>query len=130
MEENLNKFEFSFDIKEFNPEDRMIYGRASFEEPDRDSEILGMEAFRKSIPIYRTNPVVRWKHKHPIGTAPQTNIEGKEFLVAAKIGKGFEPADTVWKMIEQGIVKAFSVGGKVKKREPFFDEKLGKEIRG
>lgn len=126
--DSFNKFEFSFDIKTINSEKRIIAGVASVEEVDRDNEIIEMGALRESLPIYMNNPIIRYKHREEIGQAIELDIQGKEFLVTAMIGKGFEPADTVWKKIEQGILKSFSVGGKVRKRESIFNEKLGKEV--
>ena len=51
MKENLGKFEYSFDIKSVNSQDRIIQGIGSLEVVDRDNEIISMEAIDKGLKI-------------------------------------------------------------------------------
>jgi len=131
MEQDISKFEFSFDIKSASKSEsgeRLIRGVASVEELDRDDEIIAMSAFKDSVAQYMKNPIIRYKHREEIGTAIKAELKGKELLIDAVIGKDFEPADTVWKKIEQGILKTFSVGGRIKETETIFSKELDKEV--
>jgi len=82
-----------------------------------------MEALDGSLKSWLTNPVIRFKHEHPIGKAltgpDETFVDfmNKAFIVTAYISDKTEKANEAWGLIEDGIIKSFSVGGKVLEKE-------------
>ena len=60
---------------------------------------------------YRKNPIVLWNHctDDPIGTA-EMRLEDGKLIAGVTIAKGTEDADEVWTLIEQGVLRAVSVG--------------------
>jgi HK97 family phage prohead protease len=116
----FERFDHSFEIKSIDSAKRLIRGVASLEEIDRDGEIIAMEAFDDSLQQWLTNPVIRFKHTDPIGkgisNACFVDKSSKEFIVTAYISDKTEKAREAWGLIEDGIVKSFSVGGKVLER--------------
>ena len=120
MVQIFEKFEHTFDIKSIDKERRIIRGVASLEEVDRDNEIIAIDAIEKSLQGYLANPVIRFKHQEPIGKAIEgTGIDraNKAFLVTAYITDKTQTAKDAWGLIEDGIIKSFSVGGKVLEKE-------------
>lgn len=116
----FERFDHSFEIKSIDSAKRLIRGVASLEEVDRDGEIIAMEAFDDSLQQWLTNPVIRFKHTDPIGkgisNACFVDKSTKEFIVTAYISDKTEKAREAWGLIEDGIIKSFSVGGKVLER--------------
>jgi DNA-directed RNA polymerase subunit RPC12/RpoP len=121
----FEKFEHTFDIKSVDKARRIIRGTASLEEEDRDGEIIAMEAIDSSLKGWLQNPVIRFKHESPIGKGLDVidgqpgcyvNTTTKEFIVTAYISDKTQIAKEAWGLIEEGIIKSFSVGGKVLER--------------
>lgn len=121
----FEKFEHTFDIKSVDKARRIIRGTASLEEEDRDGEIIAMEAIDSSLKGWMQNPVIRFKHEQPIGKGLDVldgqpgcyvNTTSKEFIVTAYISDKTQIAKEAWGLIEEGIIKSFSVGGKVLER--------------
>lgn len=63
---------------------------------------------------FRDNPIALWMHDHstPIGTWENTRVEGGRLMARLKLAaRGTsEFIDTLWSLMEQGIIKATSVG--------------------
>ncbi len=102
---------------------RRISGLANAATVDRGDEFVEPQAFKSSLSKFMENPVVFYNHDwdEPIGTVVGADITSKGLFVEIEIGKGFEPADKVWSQIQQGILKAFSIGFRPLRVE--FDEK-------
>lgn len=105
----------SYTLKDFkadNSGSRRIKGFANASTVDRGSEVVEPKAFKSSIDKYMENPIVFYNHDwdSAIGKVVDATITNKGLMVDIEIGKGFEPADKVWAQIEQGILKAFSIG--------------------
>jgi len=126
----FEKFEHTFDIKSIDKEKRIIRGIASLEEVDRDKEIIALEAIEKSLEGYKQNPIIRFKHQEPIGRAipEQTFVDrmDKAFIVTAYITDKTQTGKEAWALIEEGIIKSFSIGGKVLEKEAVKEN--GREI--
>ena len=60
---------------------------------------------------YRKNPIVLWNHctDDPIGTA-EMRLESGQLIAGVTFAKGTEDADEVWALVEQGVLRAVSVG--------------------
>jgi HK97 family phage prohead protease len=116
----FERFDHAFEIKSIDSAKRLIRGVASLEEIDRDGEIIAMEAFDDSLKQWLTNPIIRFKHTDPIGkgiaNACFVDKSSKEFIVTAYITDKTEKSREAWGLIEDGIIKSFSVGGKVLER--------------
>jgi HK97 family phage prohead protease len=113
----FEQFDHTFAIKSIDSQHRIIKGTASLEEVDRDGEIIAMEAFKGSLTQWLENPVIRYKHSDPVGKGIPSGCyidEGtKQFIVTAQLSDKTDKAREAWGLIEDGIIKSFSVGGKV-----------------
>ena len=126
----FNKFEYNFSIKSIDSDKHIIKGVASIEELDRDNEIILSKALEKGANEWKKNPVIRYKHTDPIGIgiSEECFVNDGKFHVTAKISDKTQTARDAWGLIEDGILKSFSVGGKVNEKEVQFDEKLKKDV--
>ncbi len=121
MDSIVNKtFQFHANIteKQVSSEGkRRIRGYASTKTQDRVGHIVEPEAFRGSIDRFiKNNPVLLWRHSsdRPIGKVVSASIEENGLFVEAEIITGEEWADKVWKWIQEGVIRAFSIGFIVK----------------
>ena len=89
-----------------------ITGYASKPTVDRYLEVIDARAFEKTIDIFRRNPIMLLNHKteDSIGTWDRMEIRGDGLFVSGLVGRGFEPADTTRKKVDQGILRSLSVG--------------------
>ena len=103
-------------------------GWASTGDLDRDQEIIEPSAWTKTLESYLQNPVVRFMHQDPVGKTVEARIEpAKGLYVKTKI----IPTDlgrNVWKLIKAGVVKSYSIAGKVTSDEMVFHEDLDRDI--
>lgn len=90
-----------------------VYGIASTEAADSDGEIVKADAMRAALPDYMTFGAVREMHQ-PIaaGTAisAEVNAQGVTEFAALVV----DPVTV--KKVETGVLKGFSIGGRVTKR--------------
>lgn len=91
---------------------RKIRGLANANTLDRSKEIVDPKAFKSSLDTYMSNPIVFYNHdwNDAIGKVVSSKISKKGLEVEIEIGKGYPAADNAWAQIEQGILKAFSIG--------------------
>jgi len=119
----LKTFEFHADIKKHrsvDTDDRLyVEGYASTKNLDRYVEVVSPEAFESTIETYMSNPVVLFQHKHdnPIGQVVEIAIDKFGLWVKAFISKA-ESAKSIATMIEEGILRAFSIGFREKTATP------------
>lgn len=105
----------SFTLKDYKADTsggRRIKGYANASTVDRGQEVVDPKAFKSSLDKYMENPIVFYNHDwdSAIGRVVEAKITSRGLMVDIEIGKGFEPADKVWAQIQQGILKAFSIG--------------------
>lgn len=85
---------------------------ASDETPDRHGDIVRAAGW--DLSNYRKNPIILFSHKRdlPIGQAVKTWISDKQLKIKLKLAdEGTSPfIDTLRRLMDQGIVKAVSVG--------------------
>ena len=109
-EKNIKRFHCQ--IKAEDNSKRIIRGFANTRFKDRVNDIVDPNAFVEAMAIFMTNPIVLLQHQCdcPIGqiTAYQINSDG--LYVTAKIAEGIEDADETWALIEQGVLRALSIG--------------------
>lgn len=60
---------------------------------------------------YRKNPIVLWNHctDDPIGTA-EVRLDNGQLIAGVTFAEGTEDADEVWALVQQGVLRAVSVG--------------------
>ena len=106
------KFRFHMKFVESDKGRRMIEGYASTRDLDRTGDVVQPGAFAESLKDYLTNPVVTYMHdwSNPIGKVVDARIDELGLFIRAEIS---ETADTVWKLIEEGILRALSIGYEV-----------------
>lgn len=107
-------FDYSFDIVKFDTKERTIEGYASVEILDHDNEIIGLEALKSGLSDYMVNPILKLMHHDlAIGKILEAEIDDVGLYVKAKISTKTRRAVEAWGLVEEGIIKAFSIGGKI-----------------
>lgn len=111
------KFHAEFSIKSLEKANddgnRLIEGYASTNDLDRQGDIVEPEAFRTAIAEFMTNPILFYMHEWrnlPIGKINAANIDKTGFWVKAQITKSNDTANKVWSLIQEGVLKTFSIG--------------------
>jgi len=109
---------FHLEMKAVDKAQRIIEGYASVAGiEDRDGEVMTIDALKAGLDEYMLNPVILYNHgqdpeigMNPIGQVLEHAFRGARLWVRAQIVKGDEFADRVWNLIDQGVLRAFSVG--------------------
>jgi len=93
-----------------------IAGYANTTSKDRTGDIVLSEAWVKGIENYRKNPVLLYQHDHskPIGKSDTVRVDKKGIFVEASVSSAAEKLHGVQSLIEDGALKSFSVGFRVK----------------
>lgn len=119
---NLNfDFEFSKIQKSSDGDDTLrISGVASGTNKDRVGDVIPSTAWLGGLANFIKNPILLFNHNYsrPIGQIVEHSVDDAGLHVTAEISKA-DP--TVWTLIKEGILKAFSVGILVK--DATYDEK-------
>jgi len=98
---------------------RAIQGYASTEDVDLDMEIVTKEAMAGAVAGYMSHDgryaTVRFMHdkSKPVGKVVDARPTKRGLYVKAVIAQGTQATEEVWNLIEQGVITAFSIGGKV-----------------
>jgi len=105
-------FRFHMKLVETDRDRRRIEGYASTRDLDRTGDVVQPGAFADSLKDFMTNPVLTYMHdwSDPIGKVIDVRIDEVGLFIRAEIS---ETADRVWKLIEEGILRAFSIGYEV-----------------
>jgi HK97 family phage prohead protease/HK97 family phage major capsid protein len=100
--------------KEVGEEKVKIKGYASTNDTDRAGDVILPEAWSKGIADYQKNPILLFNHNYdkPIGRTTSIEITDKGLEIEAEISR--KAADNVADLIEDDVLKAFSVGFMVK----------------
>jgi HK97 family phage prohead protease len=93
-----------------------IAGYANTTSKDRTGDVVLSEAWVKGIENYRKNPVLLYQHDHgkPIGKSDTVRVDKKGIFVEASVSSAAEKLHGVQSLIEDGALKSFSVGFRVK----------------
>jgi len=91
---------------------RKIKGFANTATIDRGKDLVLPDAFKSSIDKYMENPVMFYNHDWavPVGTITDFKISDDGLFVEAEVASDFAEADKVWKLVDQGLVRSFSIG--------------------
>src|SRR5487761_1028353 len=98
-----------FPIAKVDAEQRMVWGYASTEARDDQSEIVARSALEAALGDYMKFANVREMHQlSAVGIAKEAAIDDKGLYVGAKIVD-----DRAWAKVVAGVYKGFSIGGRV-----------------
>lgn len=101
-------------ITKVDAEQRMVYGYASTEAEDDQGETITLGALSDALDDYMRFANIREMHQlSAVGTAQEAAIDDKGLYVGAHV---VDPR--AWEKVTSGVYKGFSVGGKVKARDP------------
>ena len=92
----------------------IIEGFANTTDKDRTGDVVLQEAWTKGgLDNYLNNPIVLAYHDHtqPIGEVTEYDVSNKGLHVGAEITKS---AGKVYNLIKEGVLKAFSIGFRIK----------------
>lgn len=128
------KSDFKFYTKDFEVDTkasnkRIITGFATTSDVDRQFDVISEDAIKGAAEDLLQNPTVFYEHKHseyPIGKVIDTKIMGGKLLIRVEISK---TADQVWTLIQEGILRCFSIGGRFLDFKTIHDKDLNKDIR-
>ena len=115
LEKKVFSFETALTYKKLNPEEDdsplVIEGEASTKDMDRMRDIIDPKAWKEKDALkgYINNPIILAYHRHdkPIGRATEVRPTDNGLSIKATISKA---ATEVYSLIQEGILKSFSVG--------------------
>jgi hypothetical protein len=84
----------------------------STNDPDRAGDVVLPRGLRNADEFLR-NPVVLWAHQRslpPIGTCQKLEVLDNQILAETQFAKGVPFAEEVFRLYEQGILRAWSIG--------------------
>jgi len=106
--------------KSAKKDSRRIVGVASTDSLDRQQQVVDLQSLADAAKLYMRNPIVFHMHNWnaPIGHTVAFTVAKSQLVVEVEIGKGFlvpvgmttMPVDDIWAQIEQGLLRAFSIG--------------------
>ncbi len=101
-------------IAKVDAQERMVWGYASTEAEDDQGEIITRDALAEALAGYLKFANIREMHQmSAVGIAEAAAIDDKGLYVGARI---IDPH--AWDKVTSGVYKGFSVGGRVKARDP------------
>jgi HK97 family phage prohead protease len=94
-------------------EERVLNFRISTETPDSYNDVIKADGW--DLERFEKNPVVLWAHDHrqpPVGQALSVGVEGGDLVASAKFADAetYAFADTVFRLLKKGFLRATSVG--------------------
>ena len=101
-------------IAKVDTQERMVWGYASTEAEDDQGEIITRDALAAALGDYLKFANIREMHQmSAVGVAEEAGVDDKGLYVGARI---VDPA--AWNKVTSGVYKGFSVGGRVRARDP------------
>jgi len=105
--------------------DRIVYGTASLAMVDKDNQLITEDALRGAFRAYLDRGHVLFYHKNiPVGEVLpayksldgklyESKVSGGALNIVVRLYKDTKIADEVWKEVEDGRLRAFSIGGEI-----------------
>lgn len=110
----MNHMRFYAPIAKVDAEQRMVWGYASTEAEDDQGETITRDALAVALGDYLKFANIREMHQmSAVGIAEEAGVDDKGLYVGARI---VDPR--AWDKVTSGVYKGFSVGGRVKARDP------------
>lgn len=97
---------------EADPSSLVIRGVISTAQPDRAGDVV-LPAGLRNLDDFLRNPVVLWAHQRtlpPIGVYRRLEIEGDRIIAETQFAKGVPFAEDLFRLYEQGVLRAWSIG--------------------
>ena len=97
---------------EADPAALVIRSVISTSEPDRAGDVVVPSGMR-NLDEFMRNPVVLWAHQRtlpPVGVCRRLEIQGDRIVAETQFAKGVPFAEDVFRLYEQGILRAWSIG--------------------
>src|SRR6202451_3262480 len=113
MKRNMD-MRFYAPIAKVDAAERMVWGYASTDAEDDQGEIITRDALAAALADYLKFANIREMHQmSAVGVAEEAAVDDKGLYVGARI---VDPR--AWDKVTSGVYKGFSVGGRVKSRDP------------
>jgi len=101
-------------IAKVDGEQRMVWGYASTEAQDEQGEVVTRDALAAALDEYMRFANIREMHQmSAVGVATEAAIDDRGLYLAARISD-----ERAWVKVREGVYKGFSIGGRVKQRDP------------
>jgi phage head maturation protease len=101
-------------IAKVDAEERMVWGYASTAAEDDQGEIITRDALAEALGGYMQFANIREMHQmSAVGVAEEAGVDDKGLYLGARIVDR-----RAWEKVKSGVYKGFSVGGKVRARDP------------
>ncbi|MFL5342633.1 MAG: HK97 family phage prohead protease [Gemmataceae bacterium] len=97
---------------EADPANLVLRSVISTADPDRAGDMI-VPAGLRNADEYLRNPVVLWAHQRtlpPIGTCQRLEVQGDRVIAETKFAAGSPFAEDVFRLYEQGVLRAWSIG--------------------
>lgn len=93
-----------------------IAGYANTADKDRTGDVVIPQAWAKGVENFRRNPILLYQHDHskPIGKIHNITVDKKGIFVEASVSEAAEKQHGVKTLIQDGVLKSFSVGFRIK----------------
>ena len=110
----VTRMRFYAPIAKVDADERMVWGYASTDAEDDQGETITRDALAEALAGYLKFANIREMHQmSAVGVAEEAAVDGKGLYVAARI---VDPR--AWDKVVSGVYKGFSIGGRVKARDP------------
>jgi len=110
---------------------KLFGGIASSTSIDKDNERMDKAVLNKIASDLKKNSTVFFNHDLKglgVGTVASTEVVNDSVRISVVPTKAEGMRDVITQ-IQEGVLKSFSIGGKIRDWEDQFDEKLGKKVR-
>lgn len=130
-----SQLNLSFDLVSMEGSSRTVVGYATLDNIDFGSDIVDKSASVKAFSNFRGNVRLQHDKNRPVGRvldfqpAIVTGEDGQEYSaikVAVYISEG---AEDVWKMVQDGTLSGFSIGGAVLSASKIYNKELKKTVQ-
>lgn len=121
LDEIAGTLDFAFDKKAVGSDGSIIIeGIAATLQPDREGDVIERGAMERAIPAYMRNPLLIWYHRFEdvLGQVEKAEVTSQGLFVRARVEKPAEtsPLFAVYEKIRRGVIRAFSIGARFKKK--------------
>jgi len=127
-EPDFQFFTKELEVKASKDGRRIVRGYATTDDVDREYEVITKEAIEMSALDLINSPTVFYEHRHsdyPVGKVVDAIVTNGKMMIEVEISK---TADRVWTLLQEGILRAFSIGGRFLETKDVLNEELGKEL--
>ena len=121
-------FTKDLEVKSTKDDKRIVIGYATTNDVDREYEVITAEAIEMAAQDLINSPTVFYEHRHsdfPVGKVIDARVKNGKMMVEVEISK---TAERVWTLLQEGILRSFSIGGRFLETKQVMDKDLGREL--